>query len=431
MEEGAFANLSLDKYLKFSDVAMPERKLLTEIVNGTVRMIKHLDEVLNLFLNKAIHKQNPWLRSILRVSAYQLLFMDKLAAYACVNEAVELGRFFCNENLSRVINGVLRNLIRNKDNITLTANTTPEYLSIYYSHPLWMVNWMLSLWEEEQVRQILIYNNKAPSVILRNCSLYNSRTELREILHMEGIDTEENFAHPQALKLKMLPFSLEKSTAFQQGRFYVQNPSSMLAADILAPQPGEHIYDLCCGVGGKTTNLAEYMKNGGKITAIDLYAKKLALLRKNCDRMRIEKVEAVCCDLRKGLEGYLPGDRVILDAPCSGLGVLNRRADARWRIEPETIKELIEIQRQLLNQAALLVKHQGFLLYCTCTMHPEENEIQIENFLQAHSDFKLEDFCEKIPRIYSECASSQKGMLKIIPGQLDTDGMFYALMRRV
>ncbi|MDR1617301.1 MAG: 16S rRNA (cytosine(967)-C(5))-methyltransferase RsmB [Syntrophomonadaceae bacterium] len=431
MEEGAFANLLLNRFLKSSAVAVPERRLLTEIVNGTIRMVKHLDGVLNLFLTKAVHKQNPWLRNILRVSAYQLLFMDRLAVYACVNEAVELGRFFCGEKLSGVINGVLRNLIRHKDNITLTAATVPEYLSVYYSHPLWIVNWMLDLWPEEQVRQILIYNNQAPSVTVRNCSLRNSRAELREMLRMEGVETEESPAHPRALKLKPLPFSLENSRAFQEGRFYIQNPASMLAADILAPQPGEHIYDLCCGVGGKTTNLAEYMDNEGRITAVDLYDNKLSLLRRNCDRMNIGVVETVCGDLQKGLGSYLPGDRVILDAPCSGLGVLNRRADARWRIEPGTIKELSELQRQLLVQAASLVKPRGVLLYCTCTVHPEENETQIENFLRSRGDFQLEDFCERIPRIYNERADAQKGMLKIIPGRLDTDGMFYALMRRV
>ncbi len=432
LEEGAYANIELNKSLRANTYSINERRTITELVNGTVRMVMHLDEVLNLFLKSPINRQNPWLRSILRLSAYQLLFMHKSAAYASVSEAVELGKKFCNHDLSRVINGVLRNIVRRKDSIELPQGNDSE-LSTYYSHPLWIIALLRKNYPKEIVEEILKFNNKAQLLCLRNNCLKCSREELIELLNAENIVAIPMPIHGQALQVLELATSIADSECFKQGLFYVQDPASILCASILDPKPGEVIYDLCCGVGGKTTHMAELMQNQGIIYAFDLYEQKIDLLSKNCARLGITNVKAYCQDLRHGLENIELGNKVLLDAPCSGLGVLSRRADSRWRISEERIADLISVQKQLLMKAAACLLPDGKLLYSTCTLNSSENEELITAFINDNREFCLEDFSHLLPaelRNHCQSLGSTPGMMQIYPGQFGTNGMFFALLRR-
>lgn len=432
MEKGAYSNLALLKILSASSLSLPDRRLSTEIFNGTIRMIKRLDWVLNLFLQKKIEKQNPWIRNILRMSLYQLMFMDKVPDYAVVHDAVEMTRKKTNQTMSRLVNAVLRNIIRESEKLRYPEDQT-EYLAVYYSHPEWMVKMFLSHFGYDATIQLLEYNNSPAPVVLRSNFLQTDRNALIERLEKENISCRPSSITPWGVVVQDLSAPLSETSAFREGAYYIQNEASMLAAAILNPDQNQQVYDLCCGVGGKTTHIAEFMNNSGKIDAFDLYESKISLLKDNCQRLGIHTVQANCRDvLALDINRYTSADYVLLDAPCSGLGVLNRRADSRWRKQPEDIWDLSRLQTGLLEKAAQLVNPGGCLLYATCTIQADENEDVIQRFI-TKSDFHLESFAERIdffPLDGSDQKKAALGMLTIMPGKYGTDGMFYAFMRR-
>ncbi|NLU46874.1 MAG: 16S rRNA (cytosine(967)-C(5))-methyltransferase RsmB [Syntrophomonadaceae bacterium] len=433
-QQGAFANLALDKGLQNSSLSIHERNLITEMVNGTVRMQKHLDWVLAFFLKGKLEKQNPWFLNILRLSLYQLLFMENIPPYACINEAVNLTRQRVNSSMARVVNAILRNILRQKDNLTYPPDHEPEYLAVYHSHPDWIVKYYLNEFGWDATVSILEYNNRRPSLDFRCNQLKTSPEQLVHCLHSEGVACHISSLIPWAISVQSLSKSISDLQSFKEGLFYVQNQASMLAAWLLNPQPGETVFDLCAGVGGKTTQMAELMNNQGKIIAFDIYPQKLDLLAKNASRMGISIICTEAGDATQiAYEGKRP-DRIMLDAPCSGLGVLNRRADSRWQRRPEELKALLEIQQALLHKAAQLVKEGGYILYSTCSTLKQENQLQVEEFLEKHPDFRLEpmdDRLEFFPLRGEDRSQAQQGMLLLIPGRYNTDGMFYALLRRI
>lgn len=431
-EKGAYANLALDKALSASALSILEKRKVSEIVNGTIRMTKRLDWVLNLFLKQEVGKQHPWLRNILRMAVYQLLLMDKVAQYACVNEAVQLTRLKSRqEGLGRVVNAVLRNIIRNKNEIKWPDDPI-QYLSTYYSHPEWIVELFIDLYGPVQAENMLEYNNRAAPLVFRNNELSGSREELIRALEAEETVCSPSIRTPWGVNVTKLNTSITNLSSYQQGRFYVQNDASMLAAPILDPQPGERVYDLCAGVGGKTSHLAEYMKNKGSIWAYDIFQPKISLLQENCRRMGIgivqSRVQSVL-DLEPGLPR---AKRILLDAPCSGLGVLNRRADARFRKELKDMEELLPLQSGLLRKAVDLLEPGGVLLYSTCTINPQENQEQVLSLLEE-GKVVLEGFAPSLSFWGLDAQDREqaaRGLLSLVPGKYNSDGMFYALMRR-
>jgi len=432
LENGAYSNIALDKTLRNQEWSIKDRNLLTEIVNGTIRMLKHLDWVLNLFSRKEIEKQQPWLRNTLRVAVYQILFMEKIPDYAVVSDAVNICRNKTNPTLGRVCNGILRNIIRNRDRIKYPQDDPIKYLSVYYSFPEWITRYLISLYGEDTTRSIMIYSNQRPEVVLRSNNLKIDRDRLVMILNQNKLYCTPSALTPWGIKLNGSNASITDLIGYKEGYFYVQNEASMLAAAILAPQENSLVMDLCAGVGGKSTHLAELMNNTGQIKAYDIHPQKLNLLQKNCVRLGITIVNGVIKDALE-IKNSPEADQVLLDAPCSGLGVLNRRSDSRWRKNLGIITELQKLQLKLLDKAAKMVRNEGKLLYATCSITREENEDVISSFLSRNSSFKLEGFAEQIsffPLDANDRRSAANGKLTILPGKYDTDGMFYALMRR-
>lgn len=433
-QKGAYTNIALEKGLRKLELATGDKHLITEIVNGTIRMIKHLDWVLNLFGKRPMDKQNPWLRDILRMSLYQILFMDKIPEYAAVDCAVNLTRLKLGGQLSKVCNGVLRNVLRNRNQIQFPSRDSQiDYLSVYYSHPEWIVEKCLSEFGFAATENILKYNNLPTGLTLRCNRLKGSREELVKLLRREEVECTGDNNIPWAVRVDSLSVGIHETEAFKSGWFYIQDGSSMLAAPILAPAPEELVYDLCCGVGGKGTHLAEFMQNKGKIKAFDIYEKKLQLLNYNCQRLGITIIESFCEDIA-ALDDNMPkAQRILLDAPCSGLGVLSRRADLRWHKDPEQIKELISLQKHLLAKAGQMVDKNGRLVYTTCTINKDENQKIISEFLEKNCHFSLEDLNDNLsflPLDQYDRNQAATGMLTILPGKYLTDGMFYASMRR-
>lgn len=430
-EKGLYANLALENALRDSSLEPGDKRLVTGMVNGTIRMIRHLDWVLNLFLNKNIDNQNPWLRAILRMSAYQILFMDRIPDFACINDAVELTRKRLNPALSKVANAVLRNLVRQKEHIEYPNDSPQHYLAVYYSHPDWLVRRYMQLFEPNECENILIYDNMPPALVLRVNTMYITREELIRRMQLEGVTASPGLMHPQSVVIEGLDQSLTSLASFKEGLFYVQNEASMLAGTILAPQPGELVYDFCCGVGGKSTHLAELMQDRGRVEAFDFYEHKIKLAQHNCRRLNLKMVNPQVADILN-LSLPLKAERILLDAPCSGLGVLNRRADSRWHKSEAEIESLTQLQLAMLKQAATFLADDGLLLYATCTINPEENQQVVERFLQD-DNYELKGFLDKIaflPLDESDRRSAANGQLTLLPGKYGGDGMFYALLRR-
>jgi len=434
LEKGAYTNITLDRYLRTASLLPDDRHLVTEIVNGTVRMLKHLDWVLNLFLRKPIETQNPWLRNVLRISLYQMLFMEKIPDYACVNSAVKLIRDKLGSKLSGVGNGVLRNIARNRASLQYPDQADIiKYLAVYNSQPEWLVQKWVAEYDFPVVQNMLTYFNQRPGLVLRNNDLLGSRNELIEALIQEGVHCLASPRTPWGVLIEGMDRSLEELRAYREGRFYVQNEASMLAVCILNPGMGEHIVDLCSGVGGKTTFMAELMNNIGQIDAYEIYQHKIDLLRTNSTRLHVSIINGHHQDIMAIPTGTELAQGVLLDVPCSGLGVLNRRADSRWRKNSEDIINLTGLQAKFMEQAGQLVAPGGRLVYSTCTINSSENEDIVAEFLRNNPVFFLEGFAGEIeffPLDEEDKRCAATGMLTIIPGKYRTDGMFYARIRR-
>jgi len=437
LEKKAFSNLQLEKNLQSYSLKTEDRNLVTEIVNGTVRMWLRLDWTLDHFLKKKMEKLNPWLRNILRISAYQILCMERIPDHAVVSEAVRLTRKKVSEGLTGLCNGVLRSLLRQKDQIEIwleNIQNPVQQASIRYSLPEKMVQ---QLWKDissAERESVLRFFNMPAKVQLRTNGLQITPQKLVDILAKEKIQARILEQLPGALEIVEAKVPLVFQNSFREGKFYIQNSASQLAAWIVDPQPHELILDLCCGVGGKSTHLAEKSQDQATIVAVERYAHKLQLLLENCERLGLHSIQPLCADITRGLEMYTAkADRVLLDAPCSGWGVLNRRADIRWGQDEASLQELQSLQAALLKQAAFLVKPGGLLFYVTCTLRPEENEQNIRAFLQEHPDFHLEGFQEALtsfPLSEQDQQHARAGMLCILPGKYGTDGMFYAKLRK-
>jgi 16S rRNA (cytosine967-C5)-methyltransferase len=395
-------------------------------------MIKHLDWVLNLFLRKSIQEQNPLMRSVLRIAAYQIMFMERIPDYAAVNSAVDITRKKVNKTIAGVCNAVLRNLIRNKDGLAYPPLNSLAYLSVYYSQPEWLVQLWLDCYGPEITEKMLAYMNRKPLLTLRINTLRTDAETLVRELAGEGVKARPSELMPDSLVIEAMAASIDRLNSYQSGLFYIQNEASMLAADILDPQEGQHILDLCSGVGGKATHFAARIKNKGIIKAVELYEHKLTILKNNCQRLGIDIIDAEQNDIL-AMASNPVWQRVFLDAPCSGLGVLNRRADARWRKTPQEINELTKLQAALLDKAGEMTAPDGILVYSTCTVNPAENENIIGSFLEKNHQFRLDPFADLIsyfPLDQKDREMTETGWLTIMPGKYGCDGMFYARLRR-
>lgn len=398
-------------------------------------MKKHLDWVLDLFLARNRRKLKSKVYVILILSLYQLLFLERIPAYAIINEAVEMTRRE-GKAVSGMVNGLLRNVERNRDRITYPDPSvdTVAYLAVFYSHPEWMVSRWLNRYGYEDTKRLLAFNNQGPPLAVRANLLKNDARELRTTLEEEGVKVQEGMVFNTSLLLESMPLPLFRLRSYKEGLFYVQGESAMLIPQCLSPQPNTLVYDFCCGVGGKTTHLAEIMGDRGTIMAFDIHQHKLDLLKTNCQRLGISIVESREGDLFDLIRGLGQADAVLLDAPCSGLGVLRSRADLRWRKKEADIAVMSELQGQMLEQVARTVRSGGRLLYSTCSLEPEENQEVVERFIEGHGDFEFLDFGEILelnPWLTGDARFMDKGRLTIFPPCHQADGMFISLMRRV
>ncbi len=432
VQKGAYADVALDRALQKVKLSPPDRRLATELVYGSVRRQRTLDALIDQLATKKSHQQSPDLRAIIHLGLYQLRYQERIPASAAVNTTVELAKENGFSGLTGFVNGLLRQYIRlieksgGEDCLKLPENPV-ERLGILHSFPDWIVQVWLEQLGFAQTEQLCAWMNQSPTIDLRINPLRTSLEVVETALQATDVLVRRIPHLPQALRLIGSSGPIPNLPGFQEGWWTVQDSSAQLVSHLLDPQPGEVVIDACAAPGGKTTHIAELMGDSGKVWACDRTASRLRKLQENARRLNLQSIEICTGDSRHFSQFYNIGDRVLLDAPCSGLGTLHRHADARWRQTPETIAELSQLQTELLLHTSKFVKKGGVLVYATCTLHPAENEGVIAAFLAAHPHWEIAH-----PNVDSPLGkySTPEGWLKVWPHQQDMDGFFMVRLRK-
>lgn len=430
-EEGGYANLLLPQMLAREGLSRKDRALATELVYGTLRWQKRLDWIIGAFSRRPLQQLDPWVRNILRLGAYQLCFLEGIPPHAAIYETVQLMKNYGHRGSVAFVNGVLRSILREGKKVQFPrAEEDPAaHLSVFYSHPQWLVERWLSRWGFAETKALLAANNQSPPLGIRVNTLKISPAGLKEQLQAEGFQVSSGRYFPEALVVENAT-SLGQLAAFRAGLFQVQDEASQLVAHVLAPRPGEKILDVCAAPGGKTTHIAQIMGDVGTICAGDIHSHKVDLIRENCRRLGIKSVRVVARDARKwGEDCQGAFHRVLVDAPCSGTGVLRRRPDARWRKRPADLEKLPALQLEILRGVAACVAAGGTLVYSTCSLEWEENQGVIQAFLQEEPSFSLVDLTPYLPPGL-RASTAREGYIHLLPHQHGTDGFFVARMER-
>jgi len=424
-DDGAYANIALTEVFKKYHFTGQERRFLTELVYGSVKAGETLDWIIQRYAKRPIGKMTPAVRAILRLGMFQLFFLDRIPASAVCNESTELAKRFGHIGTVKFVNAVLRSAVREPERAFPAEDDTPEFLSIKLQHPVWLIRRWLHVFGREETEKLCVFNNTPAILSLRTNLLRIDRDSLLTLLRKEGAEAHASEWAPEGI-ICTKHGALEELDALQKGLFQVQDESSMQVAHVLDPHPGEFLIDLCSAPGGKTTHLAERMNNQGRILALDIYDAKLKRVEENAKRLGISIIQTQCMDAREIGENFFgQADRVLADVPCSGLGVLRRRPDARWKKNEEEISQLPIIQRAILRSAAHVVKPGGIIVYSTCTIEPDENESVVRSFLDTHEGFHLESAGAYLP-----LKPSSHDMVQFYPQRDGIDGFFIARIRR-
>jgi 16S rRNA (cytosine967-C5)-methyltransferase len=436
VQRGRYADVALENALQHSSLKDLDRRLVTELVYGSIRRQRTLDALIDQLAKKKATQQPPDLRLILHLGLYQLRYLDHIPESAAVNTTVELAKQNGLTGLAGFVNGVLRQYIRLTmpkepdgrviDPLHLPKEVVPR-LGVQYSYPDWIVQVWLEQFGAAETEKLCAALNCPPTIDLRVNKQRSSPPEVQAAMASAGVAIAPLPPLPQALRLAGSAGAIRNLPGFEQGWWSVQDGSAQLVVHLLDPQPGETVIDACAAPGGKTTHIAELMGDRGVIWACDRTPSRLKKLKENAERLRLTAIQICTADSRNLPQFVNQGDRVLVDAPCSGLGTLHRHADARWRQTPDSVQELAQLQRELLDQAATWVKANGVLVYATCTLHPAENEAVVRSFLDTHSDWQMEP-----PPADNPAASfaTPEGWVKVLPHQQSMDGFFMVRLRR-
>ena len=410
---GDFVEDRLEAALTQARLSSIDRHLCQELSYGIIRWQATLDWL--IARKTAAREQKPMLRNLLRMGLYQIFWLDRIPGHAAVNETVELARQSGFPSQAGFINAVLRNYLREFDATKLLlAGLKTEQPHLGHSHPEWLVARWLTRWGADQTARLMEWNNTPPKAFARINTLKTDAGKLLTLWREE--DVEYDFVRQDWIdenlifELKSYP-PLGRLPSFQQGLFYVQDSSTLLAVRELDPQPGESVLDLCAAPGGKLTYIAQLMRNEGRLLAHDTASERLKLIEQNCTRLGVTCVQTLLPSALHAPRSTL-FDRVLIDAPCSNTGVMRRRVDLRWRIRLEEVGRLQATQQGLLRQAAALLKPGGTLVYSTCSLEPEENGQVVNEFLSEHTAFKLERTRELLPFVEGVDGTYVARMLK-------------------
>lgn len=405
-----YSNVTLDKELNNSQLSTVEKAFASELVYGVLTWKITLDEIVKMYSSIRLKKISPWILNILRIGIYQIVFLDKVPESAAVNESVKLARQYGHEASVRFVNAILRKIEKNEmEKLLAYLATRPlmedEMISIVTSHPVWMVDMLLKQYDKRFVVELLNANNQTPEITVRVNTLKSSEDEIFKLLSLKNIDCKKG-SLPNSIKVK-------KMTDFKSQLFSVQDEAAQLACLKLAPNAGDMVLDACSAPGGKTTYLAELMKDEGEVVAWDLHPHRVKLVEDAAKRLGITAIKAevhdACIDRADYHEKF---DKILLDVPCSGLGVIRKKPDIKWTRQESDIPELVTVQEKLFHVNSRYLKPGGRLVYSTCTVLKQENEEQVENFLKSHPEFRLVE------------------EINLYPNQDETDGFFIAVLEK-
>ena len=416
----AYSNLLLHQTIEKYKIDPKDRALLTEITYGTLQHKFTLDYFLEPFIRG---KVDLWVRWLLRLSLYQMEYLSRIPAHAAVNEAVEIAKRRGHQGIASMVNGVLRSILRKGVRSVDEIKDPIERLSIETSHPQWLVARWVEFYGFDHTSEMLRENNVPPVQTVRVNTTKTTVDEVLALLEEDGVKAEQSDVIPECIYLTNGQAS--RTEAFKKGFITIQDESSMLPANVLNPQPGWRVLDMCAAPGGKTTHIAEKMNNNGSILATDLHPHKLDLIDENVERLGLEIIQTAPIDGRKAAsflqeESF---DAVLVDAPCSGLGVMRRKPDIKYTKREEDLESLHSIQLELLENAVKVLKPGGRLVYSTCTVDKVENEGTVNDFLTTHPEMELVPI-EHLPTQLIE--KQQNGMLQVFPQDFGSDGFFVA-----
>ncbi len=421
LDEGAYSNIALRNQLNKYQVKEQDKALITEIVYGTLKYKYTIDTILSSMVRDPLDKLDKNVVNILRISIYQFRYLDKVPEYAIVNEGVNLAKKI-SIGASKFVNGVLRNYLRKKDSNFNTKKGFINELCYKYSFESWMVKLFLNQYGEGTTEKILMGLNSIPPVTIRINTLKSNYDDVFDRFEKLNYNVEEGKVCPESIKI-IKGSSIENNPLFKEGYFTVQDESAMLASMALDVEDNFKVLDICAAPGGKSTHIAELMGGKGTVTSVDLYEHKIKLIKANAERLGIENISAKVMDAAVINNEFIEAfDRVLVDAPCSGLGIIRKKPEIKWFKSRKEIEELYSIQNKILKNASLYLKKGGILVYATCTLNREENEERIHSFIKENNDFEIDKlfFGNRDNFKYTN-----EGMLTILPDK-DMDGFFIA-----
>ena len=428
-KEKSFSNIALNKMIP-KTMERRDENFIRELVYGVIENKLYIDYIIKNASKIKIKKIHPLVMSILRLGIYQIIFMDSVPNSAAVNESVNLAKKRGHKGTITFVNGVLRNISRNPSEFSrLDSNKPLEYLSIKYSHPEYLVEEWLGQYGYDFTEKLLEANNLTPPLNIRVNTLKTNREDLIKKLKVKNIECEKGILSKSSLMVKN-PHRIIESDEFKSGLFTIQDESSMLVGQVLNPQEGSLVLDMCSAPGGKATHIAQLMNNKGRIIARDIYDHKIKLIEENIKRLDAKIIETELFDALK-LDDKLINkvDYCLIDAPCSGLGLIRRKPEIKWNRKKNHIEDLISLQYQILNTGKNYIKDGGILLYSTCTIYDGENLSMIRSFLENNKNFRLEPITE-IDEQFDEYGTLKDGFIQLYPHIHGTDGFFIAKMKK-
>ncbi|WJE17412.1 16S rRNA (cytosine(967)-C(5))-methyltransferase RsmB [Halobacillus sp. ACCC02827] len=423
-DQGGFSHVLLDREINKQDFSRQDGGLLTEIVYGTLQRRDLIAYTIQPYIQKQ-KKIKPWVRWLLYMSVYQMMFLERVPDHAIIHEAVEISKKRGHKGIVSFMNGVLRNVQRNGGRDLDEITDPVEKLAIRTSHPLWLVKRWAEQYGEEVTEAMCEANNRHLPMSIRIQPLRMDREEVVSRLEEDGLTVEESQLSPQGLIVT--GGAILKHPLFAEGYVTVQDQSSMLVAEMMDLASGMTVLDACSAPGGKTTHIAEKMADEGEILAYDLHEKKAKLVEKKAKQLQLTSITAGQADSRKLGEKHAAEhfDRILLDAPCSGLGVLRGKPDIKYHKTEQDIYSLRLIQDDLLDEMAPLLKSGGKLVYSTCTVDRHENEEAVKHFLSKHPEFRVDpSFKEDLPPALRDGIGLSEHGLQLFPHEWDTDGFF-------
>lgn len=420
----AYSNLLLHQTIEKYKIDVKDRGLLTEITYGTLQHKLTLDYYLEPFIKG---KVDLWVRWLLRLSLYQMEYLTRIPAHAAVNEAVEIAKRRGHKGIASMVNGILRSILRQGVPTVEDIKNPVERLSVETSHPQWLVERWVESYGFDETAAMLHENNIPPVQTVRVNMTRATVEDVLASLEEEGVKAKQSDMMPECIHLTN--GTAARTKAFKEGLITIQDESSMMPANVLDPKPGMKVLDMCAAPGGKTTHMAERMENDGSILAMDLHPHKLDLIDENTARLGLDIVQTAPVDGRKAAdflakESY---DAVLVDAPCSGLGVMRRKPDIKYTKREEDLESLQAIQLAILANAVQVLKPGGRLVYSTCTVDKRENEGTVEAFISTHPEMEREEITNLPEKLL---AKQNNGMLQVFPQDFGSDGFFVAAFRK-